>query len=58
VMRQYLLSGFDLGLYHPAEYPMIYWYLDYLLGMHIRTQVQMRDATKQQTGVTMSSTLT
>lgn len=55
VLRQYLLSGFDLGLYQPAEYPMIYWYLDYLLGMHIRTQVQMRDATKQQTGTTMSS---
>jgi len=55
LLRQYLQLGFELELYQHSEYPMIYWYLDYLLGMQIRTQIQMRDATKHYTGVPISS---
>ena len=55
-MRQFLLAGFDLELYQPEEYAMVYWYLDYLLDAQFGTQLQIRETLKQQTGATISST--
>ena len=34
-MISYLWLGFELELYHPREYRMVLWYLDYLLGVLI-----------------------
>ena len=34
-MVSYLWMGFELELYHPREYRMVLWYLDYLLGVLI-----------------------
>ena len=38
VMVSYLLLGFELELYHPREYRMVIWYLDFLLASSLGHQ--------------------
>jgi hypothetical protein len=39
MMLRYLELGFQLRLYAGFEYSMLYWYLDYLLGVRLNCQV-------------------
>jgi len=39
LMVHYLRLGFELDLYHPEEFPAIYWYLDYLFGILFQNQM-------------------
>lgn len=39
MMIRYLELGFQLRLYAGLEYSMLYWYLDYLLGVRLNCQV-------------------
>ncbi|TMW55837.1 hypothetical protein Poli38472_008485 [Pythium oligandrum] len=36
LMLQYVSLGFELELYAPSEYSMVYWYLDYLYGSRLQ----------------------
>ncbi|KAL1920870.1 uncharacterized protein VTP21DRAFT_11505 [Calcarisporiella thermophila] len=36
IMQEILYLGFELELYALHEYTMIYWYLDYILGVHLQ----------------------
>jgi len=38
VMVSYLLLGFELELYHPREFRMVIWYLDFLLASSLGHQ--------------------
>ena len=40
-MVTYLTRGFDLQIYSEAEYTMVYWYLDVILGMQSKTRLDL-----------------
>lgn len=42
IMQRHLLMGFDLDLYAPEEYCMIYWYTDAIMG-HLSDNLQALD---------------
>ncbi|KAL6075629.1 N-alpha-acetyltransferase 35 NatC auxiliary subunit, variant 2 [Balamuthia mandrillaris] len=50
VMIHYLLLGFELEIYNPLEYCMLFWYLDYLFSVQLKNQLDMRERTRQVTG--------
>eukprot|EP01087_Luapelamoeba_hula_P002043 TRINITY_DN1180_c1_g1_i8.p1 TRINITY_DN1180_c1_g1~~TRINITY_DN1180_c1_g1_i8.p1 ORF type:complete len:447 (+),score=109.47 TRINITY_DN1180_c1_g1_i8:220-1560(+) len=50
LMSQFLLLGFELEIYNPVEYPMVFWYLEFLLSTETKHHVQIIAATKRVTG--------
>eukprot|EP00727_Mastigamoeba_balamuthi_P004231 m51a1_g13805 hypothetical protein (731) ;mRNA; r:387264-389809 len=41
-MALYLQLGFELGLFAPREYAVVFWYLDFLLGMRRSQYIEIR----------------
>lgn len=41
-MTHYLQLGFDLDLYYDEDFPMLYWYLDYLFGVQYQNQMYVK----------------
>ncbi|KAL6075628.1 N-alpha-acetyltransferase 35 NatC auxiliary subunit [Balamuthia mandrillaris] len=56
VMIHYLLLGFELEIYNPLEYCMLFWYLDYLFSVQLKNQLDMRERTRQVTGAPLPCT--